>query len=74
MYLIKKYFPDLSKNQLQQFSKLNILYSSWNKKINVISRNSIKELYLQHVLHSLSIAKIHEFINGTDVLDVGTGG
>ena len=31
-------------------------------------------LYVNHILHSLSIAKIHEFIDGTDVLDVGTGG
>jgi 16S rRNA (guanine527-N7)-methyltransferase len=40
----------------------------------VVSRKDIDELYLRHVLHSLGIAKIQEFIPGTSVLDVGTGG
>ncbi|MGB5359848.1 MAG: 16S rRNA (guanine(527)-N(7))-methyltransferase RsmG, partial [Eudoraea sp.] len=50
------------------------LYKDWNKKINVVSRKDIEELYLRHVLHSLGIAKIQPFINGASVLDVGTGG
>lgn len=74
MHIITKYFPDLSNIQLEQFLKLNILYSSWNKKINVVSRSSIKELYLHHVLHSLSIAKVINFVKDTDILDIGTGG
>jgi len=31
-------------------------------------------LYVNHILHSLSIAKIIDFVPGTSVLDVGTGG
>ncbi len=50
------------------------LYKFWNSKVNLISRKDIDNLYVNHILHSLSIAKIHEFIDGTDVLDVGTGG
>jgi 16S rRNA (guanine527-N7)-methyltransferase len=50
------------------------LYKSWNNKINVISRKDISELNIRHVLHSLSIAKIIEFIPETKILDVGTGG
>ena len=30
--------------------------------------------YLKHVLHSMSIAKMHNFLPGQVVLDVGTGG
>ena len=30
--------------------------------------------YTHHVLHSLSIAKYKEFLPGTTVLDLGTGG
>ncbi|MEI6852766.1 MAG: 16S rRNA (guanine(527)-N(7))-methyltransferase RsmG [Bacteroidota bacterium] len=74
MQLIKKYFPELSPGQLQQFEQLQPLYNDWNEKINVISRQDISELYLHHVLHSLSIAKLIQFTPGTTVMDVGTGG
>jgi len=74
MKIIQKYFKGLSKEQLIQFTKLEVLYKDWNSKINVISRKDIDELYLRHVLHSLSIAKLISFKNGTSILDVGTGG
>lgn len=72
--IITKYFPNLSENQIDQFRKLEPLYRDWNAQINVISRKDIDELYVKHVLHSLSIAKVIEFKKGTKVLDVGTGG
>jgi len=72
--LIPKYFPDLSEKQLSQFEKLWEIYHDWNAKINVISRKDIDELYLRHVLHSLALAKIFKFKEGTEILDVGTGG
>ena len=74
MDIIFKYFPDLSNNQIEQFSKLGSLYADWNNKINVISRKDIGSLYLRHILHSLSIAKFIEFTKGTLIVDVGTGG
>ena len=72
--LIPKYFPDLTEKQLAQFDQLWDFYHEWNAKINVISRKDIDELYLRHVLHSLSIAKLFRFHEKTKVLDVGTGG
>jgi len=72
--IIFKYFPNLSEIQKEQFLSLEVLYKDWNKKINVVSRKDIEELYLRHVLHSLGIAKIQPFIKGASVLDVGTGG
>ena len=74
MTIIQKYFNDLTNEQLSQFAKLELLYKDWNSKINVISRKDIDELYLRHVLHSLSIAKLISFKDGTTILDVGTGG
>jgi|SRR5690606_21384076 len=71
---ILKYFPDLSEKQTEQFSKLKDLYFKWNEKINVISRKDIDELYVNHVLHSLAIAKVIQFKPGAEILDVGTGG
>lgn len=50
------------------------MYREWNAKINVISRKDIDNLYLNHVLHSLGIAKAASFKPGTSILDVGTGG
>ena len=71
---ILKYFPDLSEEQRRQFAALFDLYADWNAKINVISRKDIDNLYEDHVLHSLAIAKLIRFKPGTDVLDFGTGG
>lgn len=72
--LIEKYFPNLTAEQLSQYAKLQELYKDWNQKINVVSRKDIDELYLRHVLHSLGIAKVQEFLPEASILDVGTGG
>src|ERR1700712_3924555 len=72
--IILKYFPDITPQQRQQFEQLPELYNFWNNQINVISRKDIEQLYERHVLHSLGIAKIMEFLPGENVLDVGTGG
>jgi 16S rRNA (guanine527-N7)-methyltransferase len=74
MDIILKYFPDLSDEQKRQFSALYDLYADWNLKINVISRKDIENLYLHHVLHSLAIARLIRFTDGTSIMDVGTGG
>ena len=68
------YFPELTDVQRQQFAALYDLYSDWNTKINVISRKDIENLYLHHVLHSLSIGKVIRFKENTKILDFGTGG
>ena len=74
MNLILKYFPNLTEDQIEKFKRLESLYQDWNLKINVVSRKDIDELYLRHVLHSLAIAKVLEFKDGSKILDVGTGG
>jgi 16S rRNA (guanine527-N7)-methyltransferase len=74
MDTIRRYFPDLTDRQLQQFTALGGLYEEWNQKINVISRKDIDNLYTHHVLHSLAVAKVIRFASGSRVLDLGTGG
>ena len=74
MDIIIKYFPELSDEQIVQFSSLYDLYKDWNSKINLISRKDIDNLYEKHILHSLSIARVIRFTNNTSILDVGTGG
>ncbi|WP_434575670.1 16S rRNA (guanine(527)-N(7))-methyltransferase RsmG [Riemerella anatipestifer] len=72
--LILKYFPELTEQQQHQFALLEPLYKEWNEKINVISRKDTDSLYEKHILHSLGIAKVMPFSEGTKVLDIGTGG
>lgn len=72
--LIFQHFPDLTDHQKSQFEQLRVLYEEWNAQINVISRKDMDAFYEKHVLHSLGIAKIIRFQDGTKILDVGTGG
>ena len=71
---IQNYFPNLSRKQVKQFGALQGEYTTWNAKINLISRKDIHNLYVRHVLHSLTIGLIVRFNNNADILDVGTGG
>lgn len=71
---IHSYFPELTQKQIAQLTQLWDLYSEWNLKVNVISRKDIDNFYEHHVLHSLGIAKVHQFEAGAQVIDVGTGG
>lgn len=71
---IIKYFSHLTPRQREQFECMMCLYPEWNEKINVISRKDIDNLEINHLLHSLAIAKFVSFAAGTKVLDLGCGG
>ena len=72
--IILRYFPDFPASCINQFSELKSIYQTWNSKINLISRKDFENFNTHHVLHSLAIAKIITFADGTKILDVGTGG
>lgn len=72
--IVFHYFNNLTEIQQKQFAQLGDLYKEWNDKINVVSRKDIENLYTNHVLHSLGIAKVTSFNKGAQVIDVGTGG
>lgn len=72
--IISRYFPGLDELQRVQFDALETLYPYWNEKINVISRRDIDNLYTNHILHSLSIARFLQPVEGTRFMDLGTGG
>lgn len=74
MQIITHYFPDLTATQIEQFAKLQELYTFWNEQINVISRKDTENFYERHVLHSLGVAKVMPFVDGSEILDIGTGG
>ncbi len=72
--ILQKYFPELTEQQIAQFKKAEALYLDWNSKINLVSRKDSEHLMERHILHSLSIAKMIQFLPETRILDVGTGG
>jgi 16S rRNA (guanine527-N7)-methyltransferase len=72
--ILSDYFPQLSELQIDRLSRLKSIYDRWNNMINVISRKDMDNFFIHHVLHSLSIAKIIDFLPGTRILDAGTGG
>lgn len=72
--IISKYFPSLTERQSSQLELMMTLYPEWNEKINVISRKDIDNLEINHLLHSLAIAKYIKFTPGSSILDFGTGG
>lgn len=71
---ILKYFPRLSDRQKEQFARMADLYPRWNEKINVISRKDIDNVEVNHILHSLAIARFINLTPGSAVMDFGTGG
>ena len=74
MSIFLKYFPRLNETQLSQLNDLKKIYKDLNKNVNVISRKSIDNINVFHILHSLSINKIIEFKRSTNIMDLGTGG
>ena len=72
--ILLKYFPQITSKQIEKIIKLNEIFPAWNSKINCISRKDIQNLFINHILHSLSVSKIFNFPAGTRIIDVGTGG
>jgi 16S rRNA (guanine527-N7)-methyltransferase len=72
--IIFRYFPLLSAIQKEKLLQLKEIYDTWNSKINVISRKDMDNFFIHHVLHSMAIARVIDFVPGTTILDVGTGG
>lgn len=72
--LLNKYFPYLSPIQIDQLNRLATLFREQNEKVNVVSRKDIDNIEINHILHSLSIAKYIDFKPGSHIVDLGTGG
>ena len=64
----------VTRGQMDLYSKLCDLYTHMNQYINLVSRRTVDDLYTNHVLHSLCVAKFFNFSSHDIVFDVGTGG
>ena len=72
--ILKRYFPELSLEQLEQYKQMARLFRELNEGVNVVSRKDIDNIEINHILHSLSIVKYIRFTPGSTVIDLGTGG
>jgi 16S rRNA (guanine527-N7)-methyltransferase len=72
--VLQKFLPNLPSSAGEKLNRLSDLYSTWNSKINVVSRKDIEHLMVRHVLHSLSVYKFCPFQPQSKILDIGTGG
>lgn len=72
--ILLKYFPQLKENQLYQYAQLSEIFPEWNNKVNCVSRKDIENLFVNHILHSLTISKLFVFPDGINIADIGTGG
>jgi 16S rRNA (guanine527-N7)-methyltransferase len=62
---------DLQLGQLDQY--VNLLLG-WNKKINLISRKGEENIWTYHILHSVSPLFRVKLMEGSRIVDIGTGG
>jgi 16S rRNA (guanine527-N7)-methyltransferase len=72
--LIARYFPELTQKQLKLLDQYVALLLETNQQINLISRKNEDEIWVNHILHALSIAKVVQFKAEQRILDFGTGG
>ncbi len=70
---LNKYF-NINVKKREKLLRLESIYREVNKKINVISRKDIDNIFLHHILPALTISKIIKFKNNSSVLDIGSGG
>src|ERR1051325_7069017 len=46
----------------------------WNQKVNLISRKDEEHIWTRHVLGSIALLFQFEFLPGSTIIDIGTGG
>lgn len=74
MQSIRSQFPNVSDETWTVLEKWAVLLREWNEKINLISRKDIEHLEQRHLSHCLAITNHLKLMNGTRIMDVGTGG
>ena len=74
MSLLRERFPHVDAPAWSVIEAWAILLRNWNSKINLISRKDIDRLEEYHLSHCLAITNHLKLMQGTRVLDVGTGG
>ena len=74
MSLLRERFPYVDVSAWSALEAWALLLRNWNSKINLISRKDIDRLEEYHLSHCLAITNHLKLMQGSRVLDVGTGG
>ncbi len=70
-YLIKEY--NFSQNAIDRVLKFKNKLLTANKKINLISKNTIKNIWIRHIIDSAQIIPFFKNSSGLNIVDFGTG-
>ena len=65
---------DLTDQRIDKLRFFVINFLLWNKNINLISRNDEANIWNKHILASLSVLFVRNFVRPATILDLGTGG
>jgi len=63
---------DVSRETLQRLKKFVVLLEHWNKSINLVSDDSLKEVWRRHIADSMQLADVIPQYNGP-LVDIGSG-
>lgn len=74
MESIRAHFPNVDESKWPVIDEWAGLLREWNGKINLISRKDIDHLEERHLSHCLAITNHLKLMNGSRIMDVGTGG
>lgn len=74
MDALRAQFPNIHEDIWPVLKAWAVLLREWNEKINLISRKDIEHLEARHLSHCLAITNHLKLMQGTRIMDVGTGG
>lgn len=58
---------------IKKISDYISLIEYWNKKINLIRYKDLSELFINHIIDSLSVLEFYDFKDDKTILDLGSG-
>ena len=70
---VAAYDLELSEQQIKQFNRYYELLIEWNKVINLTAITEPQEVAVKHMIDSIAAYDEKLFVEGTSVIDVGTG-
>ena len=74
MDALRAQFPNIHEDIWPVLEAWAVLLREWNEKINLIYRKDIEHLEARHLSHCLAITNHLKLMQGTRIMDVGTGG
>ncbi len=74
VHLLQSAFPELSPQKTRLIQQYTDLLVSYNRRINLISRSDVENIWEHHIFPSLVAEKTVSIPRGMEVMDLGSGG